>query len=104
MRACVPSHSQPHWQRYVTPPHWCQGSLSHTNAVARAGCVVDVEAVFEELAPLADAGIDTQGRLKISDRAQLLFGYHKVIDGAMEAARGGKGLGTTRKGACAARL
>jgi len=70
----------------------------HTVNLIGNGCVVDVEAVFEELAPLADAGIDTQGRLKISDRAQLLFGYHKVIDGAMEAARGGKGLGTTRKG------
>jgi len=62
------------------------------------GVVCDMDSVFEELAPLNDAGIDTKGRLLISDRAQLLLGYHKIIDGLTEAQRKGKGLGTTKKG------
>lgn len=84
------------------------------------GVVVDPEALFEELAPLPDAGVDTTGRLLISDRAHLLLDYHKVqlhrcsttlptlthallfhsqiVDGLLEEQRGGAAVGTTRKG------
>ena len=42
------------------------------------GCVVHVPGLLEELAPLEAAGVDVQGRLKISDRATMLFDFHKV--------------------------
>lgn len=43
-----------------------------------AGTVIDLDALFEELAPLDEAGIEWRGRLFLSDRATLLFDFHKV--------------------------
>ncbi len=43
-----------------------------------AGTVVDFESIFKELAPLEKEGIPCKGRLLISDRAQILFDFHKV--------------------------
>lgn len=42
------------------------------------GTVINLPALFEELAPLDDAGIEWRGRLLLSDRAHLLFDHHKV--------------------------
>ena len=42
------------------------------------GCVVHVPGLLKELEPLKIAGIDMQGRIKISDRATILFDFHKV--------------------------
>merc|ERR1711865_669691 len=54
--------------------------------------------MFEELEPLDADGLEWRGRLKISDRAPLLFPFHKQIDQFMEDARGDKSIGTTKKG------
>lgn len=45
-----------------------------------------------------DEGIEWRGRLKISDRAHILFDFHQIIDGLQETGRGGKNIGTTKKG------
>lgn len=37
-------------------------------------------------------------RLIISDRAHLVFDFHQQVDGLQEAEKGGKSLGTTKKG------
>ena len=50
----------------------------HTVNLLGNGTVIHLESLFSELAPLDGAGIDWQGRLKISDRATLLFDFHKV--------------------------
>lgn len=39
-----------------------------------------------------------QNRLIISDRAHLVFDFHQEVDGLQEAEKGGKSLGTTKKG------
>lgn len=39
-----------------------------------------------------------QDRLIISDRAHLVFDFHQLVDGMHEAEKGGKSLGTTKKG------
>ncbi|GBG34271.1 Adenylosuccinate synthetase [Hondaea fermentalgiana] len=70
----------------------------HTINVLGNGCVVHVPAIFDELEPLTEAGIDTKGRLKVSDRAHLLFDFHKQVDGLLEQGRGGNKLGTTKQG------
>jgi adenylosuccinate synthase len=62
------------------------------------GVVLHVPTLFKELASLDDAGIDYADRLKISDRAHMLFDFHQTIDGLQEAGRGGKNIGTTKKG------
>jgi adenylosuccinate synthase len=42
--------------------------------------VVDVDSLFAELEPLGAKGIKTQGRIKVSDRAHLVFDFHKSLD------------------------
>lgn len=62
------------------------------------GVVLDIPIMLEELSKLHKAGIDTKGRLVISDRAHLLFGAHKLIDGRQEEALKANNIGTTKKG------
>lgn len=57
--------------------------------------------MFEELAKNEVKGLqDWQNRLIVSDRAHLVFDFHQSVDGLQEAenAKGGKSLGTTKKG------
>jgi adenylosuccinate synthase len=47
---------------------------------------------------LAKAGFDVHGRLHVSNRAHLIFPYHRELDKAHEAARGSDSIGTTSRG------
>lgn len=63
------------------------------------GVVVDPKALFEEIKYLEDLGVEvTPENLIISDRAQLIMPYHKILDGIKEKARGKNDIGTTGKG------
>jgi len=63
------------------------------------GVVVEIPKLLDELAILHKSGIDTQNRLFVSDRAHIVFGFHKEIDGLQEAALSGDDkIGTTKKG------
>ena len=63
------------------------------------GVVVDPKALFEEIDYLKGVGVEvTPENLIISDRAQLIMPYHKILDGIKEKARGKKDIGTTGKG------
>ncbi len=59
------------------------------------GVVIDPAALFEEADQLAARGIETRGRLLVSDRAHLVLPYHKLLDAAGERSQN---LGTTRRG------
>jgi adenylosuccinate synthase len=61
------------------------------------GTVVSLEGFLSELEMLAGIGVDLE-RIKISDRAHVVFPYHARLDRAEEAARGGSALGTTGRG------
>jgi adenylosuccinate synthase len=63
-----------------------------------AGVVVHLPGLFEEIETLSGQGVNVDGRLKISDRAHLLFDLHKEIDGLREAELAGKMIGTTKRG------
>lgn len=63
------------------------------------GVVVDPKALFEEIDYLKGVGVEvTPENLIISDRAQLIMPYHKILDGIKEKARGKNDIGTTGKG------
>ncbi len=62
------------------------------------GCVVDLAALLGEMENLAKTGLDVTGRLFLSNRAQVIFPYHKQLDKAAEAARGASKIGTTARG------
>lgn len=57
-----------------------------------------VPSFFKELQDLKNKGLDTEGRIFISDRAHVTFDLHTVIDGLEEQELGGKAVGTTKKG------
>jgi adenylosuccinate synthase len=61
------------------------------------GTVVSLDGLVAELDMLADIGVDTS-RIKISDRAHVVFPYHAALDRASEKARGDKAIGTTGRG------
>ena len=62
------------------------------------GMVIDPEALFEELAGIEAAGIETAGRLFISQRAQVILPSHVALDQAREETRGTAKIGTTARG------
>ncbi len=62
------------------------------------GVVVDLQALFTELDSLAALGIETDGRLLVSDRAHLILPYHRELDVLSEARRGDRKIGTTSRG------
>lgn len=66
-------------------------------AVIGNGTVVNIEELLEEIAGVEAQGGSIDG-LRISDRAALIMGYHKKLDGAEEKYRGNKPVGTTKKG------
>ncbi len=68
------------------------------HAVIGSGVVVDPAALVAELDTLAKAGIDITGRLHLSNRAHLIFPYHRQMEKAAEAARGEGKIGTTSRG------
>ena len=67
-------------------------------AVIGAGTVVDPAALVVELENLKRSSIDVRGRLFLSDRAHLIFPYHREMDKAAETARGTAKIGTTSRG------
>lgn len=62
-----------------------------------SGCVVNPQALLEELASLEAASVNTE-KLWISNRAQMLMPYHRTLDELEEAARGDDTIGTTKRG------
>ena len=63
------------------------------------GVVLDPKAFFDEISYLEDLGIKVSPEnLMVSDRAQLIMPYHKILDVLKEKARGKNDIGTTGKG------
>ncbi len=64
------------------------------------GCVIDPAGFLKELDEVHAGGVNTSGRLWISDRAQLALPYHRALDGARENrdCKDSVKIGTTRRG------
>jgi len=61
------------------------------------GVVLDIQQFFEEYDSLCARGVDLDGRVGVSHRAQLLLPYHRMLDQAMECSTAEK-IGTTGRG------
>lgn len=66
-------------------------------AIIGNGVVIDPEELLEEIRMVESRGITVEG-LRISDRANVIMPYHKILDGAEEKSRGPRGVGTTGRG------
>jgi len=74
------------------------GLLSgHTTGIIGNGVVLNPEVLLAEIHNLKDHGFDVDKYLKISDKAHVIFPYHRMLDKALEKARESK-IGTTGKG------
>ena len=69
----------------------------HVVSIIGNGMVINPRVLIGEIDELNQRGVDTD-RLFISDRAHLVMPYHILLDGLEEESRGGKAIGTTRKG------
>lgn len=63
-----------------------------------SGCVVNVPSFFDELETLEKQGLNTKGRIFISERAHVVFDLHQMVDGLEEVELGNGFIGTTKKG------
>ncbi len=86
-------------ERYVL--HLVPSGILRTGkiCVIGNGVVVDPLALCEELQDLSRRDIKIEGRFFISDRAHLVFPYHRALDSGQEAAsRECDKIGTTQRG------
>jgi adenylosuccinate synthase len=69
----------------------------HVTNIIGTGCVVNPQSLLEEMAGLERIGINLD-KLWISNRAQLLMPYHRLLDELEESDRGLDTIGTTKRG------
>ena len=62
------------------------------------GVVLDPLAFLKEVARLREFGVDVDAQLSVSNRAQVILPYHRMIELAAESAPGRKKIGTTSRG------
>lgn len=70
---------------------------AHIRNVLGNGVVLNPKTFVEEVTHLKQQGFACDN-LYISDRAHVIFDYHKVLDGLQEVALGERKIGTTKKG------
>jgi adenylosuccinate synthase len=62
------------------------------------GVVLDPMAFLKETGRLRELGVDVDSRLFVSNRAQVILPYHRMIELAAESAPGRQKIGTTSRG------
>src|SRR5579863_7792852 len=67
-------------------------------AVIGNGVVVDLAALLDEMAMLEAAGIDVTKQLRISNRAHVIFPFHRLVEKMSEARENRIPIGTTSRG------
>ncbi len=67
-------------------------------AVIGNGVVLDPMAFLKEVGKLRELGVDIDRQLKVSNRAQVILEYHRMIELAAESAPGRQKIGTTSRG------
>jgi len=67
-------------------------------AVIGNGVVIDPVALLEEIGTLEKAGIDVRGQLAISNRAHVIFPFHRLVERISEASTDRVAIGTTLRG------
>ncbi len=72
------------------------GVIQGKTGVIGNGVVIDPEILINEINELKNRGITPN--LLISDRANIIMPYHKILDGAEEQYLGEKKIGTTKRG------
>ena len=85
-------------QRFVLQLIPCGVLRPGCKAVIGNGVVLDPIAFLKEVGKLRGLGIDVDGQLFVSNRAQVILPYHRMIELAAESAPGRQRIGTTSRG------
>jgi len=80
------------YKLHITPSGVIQGKTG----IIGNGVVIDPEILIGEIENLTKRGI--KPNIFISDRANIIMPYHKILDGAEEQHLGDKKIGTTKRG------
>src|SRR5262245_33488535 len=67
-------------------------------AVIGNGVVVDLAALLEEMEALEASGFDVRGQRRISNRAHVIFPFHRLVEKMSEARENRIPIGTTARG------
>jgi adenylosuccinate synthase len=67
-------------------------------AVIGNGVVIDPAALLDEMETLEQAGIDVRKQLAISNRAHVIFPFHRIVEKMSEARQDRVPIGTTSRG------
>jgi adenylosuccinate synthase len=67
-------------------------------AVIGNGVVIDLGALLEEIGTLETAGLDVRSQLRISNRAHVIFPFHRLVEKMSEARENRIPIGTTSRG------
>jgi len=85
-------------QRFVLQLIPCGVLRPGCRGVICNGVVLDPIAFLNEVAKLRKLGVAVDERLSVSNRAQVILPYHRMIELAAESAPGRKKIGTTSRG------
>ena len=85
-------------QRFILQLIPCGVLRPGCKAVIGNGVVLDPIAFLKEVAKLRDLGLDVDTQLFVSNRAQVILPYHRMIELAAESAPGRQKIGTTSRG------
>jgi adenylosuccinate synthase len=85
-------------QRFVLQLIPCGILRPDCRAVIGNGVVLDPMAFLSEVGRLKELGLKVDGQLFVSDRAQVILPYHRMIELAAENAPGRMKIGTTSRG------
>ena len=85
-------------KKYVLQLVPCGILRQNCKAVIGNGVVFDPFAFLKEVNTLRGAGIEVDGKLFVSNRAQVILPYHRMIELAAETAPGRVKIGTTSRG------
>src|SRR5271168_3143475 len=67
-------------------------------AVIGNGVVIDLAALLDEIGKLEAAGIEVTSQLRISNRAHVIFPFHRLVEKMSEARENRIPIGTTSRG------
>ncbi len=67
-------------------------------AVIGNGVVIDPAALLEEISALEALGVDVKSQLRISNRAHVIFPFHRTLEKISEGRPNRKAIGTTSRG------
>src|SRR5256885_4642066 len=85
-------------KRFVLQLVPCGVLRQDCRSVIGNGVVLDPLAFLDEVGRLRDAGVKVDGNLFVSNRAQVILPYHRMIELAAENAPGRVKIGTTSRG------